>query len=173
MTDEVRLESIIYDKIQNKWDDGVRKKILDDYLISNLAKQFYGLGKNPNNKERKNVTTYVSILTESVKSLEGPLFMVLRDGMFYGMISGFETFTKREEKDKAKCIDLNADLSVAKKVREDVFNNKFIDSLKNSILNYNIQNIYNSKANNDEVKKTIFAPSWHYADNERNDEKKK
>ncbi|MBY7704829.1 hypothetical protein JIY74_32160 [Vibrio harveyi] len=85
--------------------------------------------------------------------------MVLRDGMFYGMISGFETFTKREEKDKAKCIDSNADLSNAKKVREDVFNNKFIDSLKNSILNYNIQNIYNSEANNDEVKKTIFAPS--------------
>ncbi|MDQ0567929.1 lipoprotein [Mycoplasma yeatsii] len=173
MTNEVRLESIIYDKIQNNWGGGVRKKILDDYLIPNLAKQFYGWGKDPSNKEREDVTTSVSVLTESVKALEGPLFMVLRDGMFYGMISGFETFTKREEKDKTKCIDSNTNLSDAKRVREDVFNNKFIDALKSSILNYNIQNIYNSKANSDEVEKTIFAPNWHHADTGRNDENKK
>ncbi|UWD35220.1 lipoprotein [Mycoplasma cottewii] len=172
MTNEVKFESIIYDKIQNTWDGGVRKKILDDYLIPNLAKQIYGINKDTDNKNKEQVTNTVSTLTESVKNLEGPLFMVLRDGMFYGMISGFEVFTNREEKDKSKCIDSITNDKTEKEVRANVFNN-FIGYLKESIKEYNIQSIYSAESKSDLIKKTIFAPGWHYSDTQRNDEKKK
>ncbi|EOA07373.1 Hypothetical protein, predicted lipoprotein [Mycoplasma yeatsii 13926] len=171
MNDEVKFESIIYDKVQNQWKGGVRKKILDDYLIPNLAKQIYGI-KGIDNKNKEQVTNTVSTLTESVKSLEGPLFMVLRDGMFYGMISGFEVFTNREEKDKSKCIDSITNDKTGKEVRANVFNN-FIGYLKESIKEYNIQSIYSAESKSDLIKKTIFAPGWHYSDTQRNDEKKK
>ncbi|UZK63787.1 lipoprotein [Mycoplasma mycoides subsp. capri] len=105
MTNDVVIKNFKYDSDDEIWTKGLTSKILNEYLVKNWAKAFYGETSSSFNKNDNTVTEKVEKLQDKVKNLKGPIFLVLRDKMFYGIVSGFETFSKQDQKNATKTID--------------------------------------------------------------------
>ncbi|AGJ90769.1 hypothetical protein [Mycoplasma putrefaciens] len=169
MQNEVLLKGISYNRIQDQWESGITKKIIDDWLMPNLAKQFYGYGNDQKiTLERiTTVTEKVNNIANKVKELKGPIFMVLRDGMFYGAMNGFETFANYSKKESEKTIDSNTDKKLSKQIRDKVFAADLINHLVKTITQYNSTELYNRS----ETDLAVFSPNWHHSENGQNDSK--
>ncbi|WP_434324061.1 lipoprotein [Mycoplasma capricolum subsp. capricolum] len=134
MTNDVVIKNLKYDSDDEIWNKGLTSKILNEYLVKNWAKSFYGETSSSFSKNNNTVTEKVEKLQEKVKSLKGPLFLVIRDKMFYGIVSGFETFSKQDQKNATKTID---NFTNGSEIRKDVFD-KWLNYLKQSIEMYDV-----------------------------------
>ncbi|PTD31431.1 lipoprotein [Mycoplasma leachii] len=134
MTNDVVIKNLKYDSDDKIWNKGLTSKILNEYLVKNWAKAFYGETSSSFSKNNNTVTEKVEKLQEKVKSLKGPLFLIIRDKMFYGIVSGFETFSKQDQKNATKTID---NFTNGSEIRKDVFD-KWLNYLKQSIEMYDV-----------------------------------
>ncbi|UKS54041.1 hypothetical protein [Mycoplasma feriruminatoris] len=134
MTNEVVIKNFKYDSDDEIWNKGLTSKILNEYLVKNWAKAFYGETSSSFNKNDNTVTEKVEKLQDKVKNLKGPLFLVLRDKMFYGIVSGFETFSKQDQKNATKTVDNTTNGS---EIRKGIYD-KWIGYLKEAIGMYDV-----------------------------------